>query len=220
MRKIGSAVVVAAALVFAAPAGAQVALDLKVGYAIPTGDLMAFGGSDYYGPMKYTWSGAVPIEVAGRYRFSPSFSAGVYYQYAPAFIATRFCASGMTCSGYDMRVGVEAVYAFLPERAWNPWVSVGTGWEWTHFSVATADASSQVTYSGWEYFNVQAGLDWNLSKTFAFGPYVGFFGGSYSTLTGNSTGPGAGGAVSGSIPSGYRAFHGWLQFGLKGTVTL
>lgn len=219
MKKIGGAVAVAAVLAFACPAQAQVAIDLKVGYALPTGDAFAFGGGDgspFYGPMNYTWSGAIPIEVAGRYRFSPRFSAGLYFQYNPAQVASRLCASGMTCSGHDMRLGVEAVYGFLPDRFLNPWVSVGTGWQWTQFSIATATDSAALTYSGWEYFNVQAGLDFNLSSMFAVGPYLGYFGGTYTSLSSTLNG------VSGSsaIDSQFRAFHGWIQFGAKGTVNL
>jgi hypothetical protein len=216
MKKIGTVLAVVAALALAFPAEAQVSIDLKLGYAVPTGDIVTLGGATYSGPMSYTWSGAIPIEVAGRYRFGPSLSVGVYFQYDPAFVATRFCAPTMTCSAYDMRVGVEAVYGFLPERALNPWVSLGTGWEWTHFSVATADLSAAVTYSGWEYFNAQVGLDWNLSKTFAVGPYVGFFGGSYTSRSGSTTA----GPEEGSIDSQFRTFHGWWQFGLKGTANL
>jgi hypothetical protein len=216
MKRIGSVVAVVAALLLARPAEAQVSLDLKLAYAIPTGDIVNLGGATYYGPMSYTWSGAFPIGVSGRYRFSPSFSAGVYFQYGPAFVASRFCTATMTCSGYDMRVGVEAVYGFLPERTLNPWVSVGTGWEWTHFSVATADLSAAMTYSGWEYFNAQVGLDWNLSKTFSVGPYVGFFGGGSSGRSGTATA----GPEDGSIDSQFRTFHGWWQFGLKGTANL
>ena len=173
MTKTGSLVAVVAALALAQPAEAQVALDLKLGYAVPTGNVLEFGGSDFYGPMSNIWSGAIPIEVAGRYRFSPRLSAGVYFQYNPAMIASRLCANGMSCSGYDMRVGAEAVYGFLPEGFLNPWVSVGTGWQWTHFSIATAADSAAFTYSGWEFFNVQVGLDFNLSRMFAVGPYVG-----------------------------------------------
>ncbi len=84
-----------------------------------------------------------------------------------------------------------------------------------------------MTYSGWEYFNVQIGLDWNVSRTFAFGPYVGYFGGSYSSKSGTlrSTtllppSPEVVLDVSSSIPSEFRAFHGWFQFGLKGTVNI
>jgi hypothetical protein len=216
MKRIFGAMVVAAGLALAFPAEAQVSLDLKVAYALPTGDVVRFGGSDFYGPMKNTWSGAIPVEVAGRYRFSPSFSAGVYFQYAPATVASRLCTSGMTCSAYDMRAGVEAVYGFLPAGFLNPWVSLGTGWQWTHFSIATGTQSAALTFSGWEYFNVQAGLDFNLSRTFAVGPYVGYFGGTYTSLSANLSGT----TSSSAIDSEFRAFHGWIQFGAKGTVNL
>jgi hypothetical protein len=216
MRKIGSAVAVAAALVLAGPAEAQVALDLKVGYALPTGDVLKFGGSDFYGPMKNTWSGEIPIEVAVRYRFSPRFSAGVYFQYDPALVSSRLCAAGMSCSGSDIRTGVEAVFAFLPDRFLNPWLSVGTGWQWTHFSIAAGNDSAALTYSGWEYFNVQAGLDFNLSSLFAVGPYLGYFGGTYTSLSSTLNGA----TASTPIDSEFRAFHGWFQFGAKGTVNL
>jgi hypothetical protein len=219
MRKIGSVVAVVAALVTAGPAAAQVSFDLKAGYGVPLGDSMkpfAAGFGDLGGAMNHTWSGAIPIEVAGRYRFSPGFSAGVYFQYAPALVAARACISGWNCTGFDVRVGVEAAYSFLPTRFLNPWVSVGTGWEWTNFSITTPDNSANVTFSGWEYFNVQVGLDFNLSRMFAVGPYVGYFGGSYSTVSGQWSGD----PVGPSIPSDYRAFHGWVQFGAKGTLNL
>ncbi len=231
MKRIIGAVALAAGLSLAFPAEAQVSIDLKVGYALPVGDLAKFGEDPYFGAMSNFWSGAIPLEVAGRYRFSPNFSAGIYFQYGPAFVAKRFCTNGMTCSAYDMRAGVEAVYGFLPDRTLNPWVSLGTGWEWTHFSVATAndtsEASAAVTYSGWEYFNVQAGLDWNVSRTFALGPYVGFYGGSYSSKSGTLTNtsivppvPPVVDDVTSPVASEFRSFHGWLQIGLKGTVNL
>lgn len=217
MKRIGSAMAVVAALVLAQPAEAQVALDLKVGYAIPTGSVASLGGVDVYdGAMNHLWSGAVPIEVAGRYRFSPSFSAGVYFQYDPALVATWSCTPGLPCSGYDLRVGVEAVYAFLPDRFLNPWVSIGTGWEWSHLYVTDNVLTNTITLSGWEYFNVQAGLDFNLSRMFAIGPYVGYFGGSYTSVSADLSGT----AVNGTIASEFRAFHGWIQFGAKGTVNL
>ncbi len=217
MRNIGSVLAVAAALALAFPAEAEVALDLKVGYAIPTGNAAASGGVDVYaGAMNKLWSGAIPLEVAGRYRFSPNLSAGVTFQYDPAFVATWSCSAGLSCSGYDMRVGVEAVYGFLPAGFLNPWLSVGTGWEWTHLYVTDNVLANSITFSGWEYFNVQAGLDFNLSKTFAIGPYLGYFGGSYTSVSGDLSGS----SVNGSIPSEFRSFHGWVQVGAKGTVNL
>jgi hypothetical protein len=218
MKRILSATILALAVAFASPAQAeaQVALDLKVGYAIPTGDVVSVQAGGFTGAMSHFWSGAVPIEVAGRYRFTSHFSAGVYFQYDPAFVASFVCPSTAGCSGYDMRVGAEAVYAFRPDAGFNPWVSVGTGWEWSRFQLTESGVSASATFNGWEYFNVQVGGDFALSKAFAVGPYVGFFGGSYSGLSVNSPMQ----TESGSIDSTFRSFHGWWQFGVKGTLNL
>jgi hypothetical protein len=89
-------------------------------------------------------------------------------------------------------------------------VSLGTGWEWTNITLSDGGASTTATLSGWEYFNVQVGVDFPLSKLFSLGPYLGYFGGSYTNLADGS-------GTSATIPSSNRAFHGWFQFGAKGT---
>jgi hypothetical protein len=191
-------------------------LDVKVAYAVPVGNVWGSSTWDEFGyhpawPMSDTWTGAVPLGVGGRYRFTPGLSAGVYFQWGPAFVTSSGTSGVAGTSGYDMRVGIEAVYGFLPDASWNPWVSLGTGWEWTQVS----GQGASVTPNGWEFLNVQAGVDYRLSPTFALGPYLGFVGGNYTNITATGTSEGWGGA----IPSGGRAFHGWIQFGVKGTAT-
>jgi hypothetical protein len=104
------------------------------------------------------------------------------------------------------------MYEFRPAEALNPWFLVGTGWEWTNFTSSGGGA----TMNGWEYLNLQGGLDFKAAPAFEIGPYVGFQAGTYSNIAATGTWLGWGG----SIPAGSRAFHGWLQFGLKGTVNL
>ena len=168
--------------------------------------------------MSDTWSGAIPLGVDARWRFTPALSAGVYFQWNPAFVASNFCNTGTaggasSCSGSDLRLGIEVMYGFNPSGM-NPWVSLGTGWQWTNVSATVMGSSGGVTFSGWEYFNVQAGVDFPLSKLFALGPYLGYFGGTYTTMsaTGNATLDGPS-----TIPSDMRTFHGWFQIGAKGT---
>jgi hypothetical protein len=60
-------------------------------------------------------SGAIPPGVAGRLRFTPSLSAGMYLQWNPAFLKSGACDVGVSCSGYDMRPGVGAAHAFMPD---------------------------------------------------------------------------------------------------------
>jgi hypothetical protein len=214
MRPSHRALFAVLAIAAATEAHAQFALDLKVGYALPSGKVAApsVSATDPQGALSNWVSGAVPIEGAARYRFTPRLSAGVYFQYAPTFVSDYVCLSSFSCSGSNVRVGAEAVYGFLPDAFLNPWVSVGTGWEWLNQKVSAGAATVNRSVSGWEWFNVQTGLDFNLSKTFAVGPYIGFFGGQYSSGTVEG--------VSTTIPSSNRTFHGWWQLGAKGTVNL
>jgi hypothetical protein len=171
--------------------------------------------------MSDVWSGSLPIGIDARYRFTPNLSAGVYFQFNPAFIASGCSTGGVSCSGYDMRTGLEVAYAFMPDGSFNPWVSLGTGWQWTQLSVSAGSLSANATFSGWEYFNVQAGVDFPLSKQFAIGPYLGYFGGTYTSASASANVPGFSGlSGSDSIPSGVRTFHGWFQFGVKGSLNL
>ncbi len=211
MTKLLRGLVVAAALAFAGTAQAQFALDLKAGYAFPTGSV----GTGQ--AMSDTWSGAIPLGVDARWRFTPNLSAGVYFQWNPAFAASAFCNNtdvpgGATCSGSDMRLGLEVMYGFNP-AGMNPWVSLGTGWQWTNISAKAGGETAGVTFSGWEYFNVQAGVDFPLSKLFALGPYLGYFGGTYTNASGTGSNP----MGSQTIESSFRTFHGWFQIGAKGT---
>jgi hypothetical protein len=214
MTSLLRAALAASLLLVSSEAHAQIALDLKVGYSLPTGNVAAasLNPTDPQGKLSNVISGAVPIEVAGRYRFTPNLSAGVYFQYAPAFVSSYVCLASFSCTGSNVRVGAEVVYGFLPDSFTNPWVSLGSGWEWLNQSVSAQGQTVKKAFSGWEWFNVQAGADFNLSKMFAVGPYVGFFGGQYTSgsIDGTST----------TIPSANRTFHGWWQFGAKGTVNL
>jgi hypothetical protein len=209
MTKVGSAVMIAAVLGFALPAEAQVAVDVQVGYAVPVGNIQHAGpvvSGDW--PMSSWWSGAIPIGVAGRYRFTPNLSAGVYFQWSPAFVASAACGPGASCSGYDMRAGLELVYGIIPDGKVNPWLSLGMGWAW---SQAASTIGGTLNVNGWELPAVQVGVDFALSRAFALGPYLGFVGGTYTNLTFGRTW-----AVDPSI----RSYHGWFQVGVKGTIDL
>jgi hypothetical protein len=214
MRKIYRAVTVAAALAITqSAAAADWAFDAKVGFALPMGNVW---GTEPWTrePMPFAmstaWSGAVPLRFDARYHVSPNISLGAYFGWGPAFVKDSNYFAGPWNSGYDMRVGIELMYEFLPSEALNPWFLIGSGWEWTNFS----GANHSVTMNGWEYLNVQAGLDFGLSRAFGIGPYVGFQAGTYSSMDMGGQ-PGGG-----KIPPDSRAFHGWFQFGVKGTLNL
>jgi len=216
MKRMVRAVAAALGLTLAPSATAQVALDLKLGYGLPTGNVQIASPVNPTQALSSMWSGEIPLEVAARYRFTPSISLGVYFQYDPAFVASASCAAGASCSGHDMRTGIELVYTFAPDRAMSPWFSLGTGWEWSHYSTRAGASTSDLNWSGWEYLNVQTGLDVNVATAFAVGPYVGFIGGTYSNLKAKFDGV----PFNRAVDPASRSFHGWLQLGVKGTLTL
>jgi hypothetical protein len=198
-----------------ADATAVVALDVKAAYAIPVGNVWGSSPWNPALPMSAQWTGAVPLEVAARYRFTPGISAGAYFQWGPALVTSTGPDGIAGGSGYDMRLGVEAVYDFAPGTLLDPWISLGTGWGWSQYSGTTGGGNdASITMSGWEYLNFQAGLDFSLAPGFDLGPYMGFVAGSYTNIVATGASQGWGGA----IPTDARAFHAWIQFGAKGTA--
>ena len=189
---------------------ALVALDVKAAYAIPVGNVWGSSSWNPAAPMSGAWTGAVPLEVAVRYLFTPNVSAGAYFQWGPAFVTSPGFNQRTGSSGSDMRVGVELMYELDPESEINPWFLLGTGWGWTSYSASNAST----TLSGWDYLKVQAGVDLKLAQAFSLGPYVGFSAGTYTNIVATGAWQGWGGAV----PLDARSFHGWLQYGLSGTA--
>jgi hypothetical protein len=216
MKMTVRAVAAGLGLTLAPSAMAQVALDLKLGYGVPVGNVQTASPVNPTQALSSMWSGQIPVGLGARYRFTPNISLGVYVQYGVAFVASTTCGTAASCSGYDLRTGIELVYAFAPDRAVNPWFSYGTGWEWTHYSTTAGSSTSSVTWSGWEYVNIQAGTDFNVSKSMAVGPYVGFIAGTYSNLRADFDGV----PFNRSVDPAARSFHGWFQFGVKGTLNL
>lgn len=221
MKLTVRAVAVGLVLAIAPPAMAQVAIDLKIGYGLPTGNVWAASPWNPPWSMSNAWTGSIPIELGARYRITPALSLGAYFGWGPAFVASTGFDGIAGSSGSDLRLGIELAYAFHPEGAMSPWFSLGTGWGWTSYSGTKDGQSASVTVDGWEYLNVQTGLAFRVAKAFAVGPYLGFIGGTYSSIAASgasNNGPGAN--YGGSIDPAARCFHGWFQLGVKGTLDL
>lgn len=213
MKRILGALVVATAVLVASPAAAQVSIDLKVGYGVPAGSIVQGMATSS------VVTGSMPLEVAARWRFNPNLSAGVYYQYVPLFFQTSFCGPA-ACTGWDMRTGAEVVYSFLPGKTASPWLGLGTGWEWSQARLGRGSSILTMAFNGWEIFNLQAGVDFFVAREFVFGPYVGFFGGVFTSATVKTTIDGSTDSTTETVPSSDRTFHGQWQFGLRGTFNL
>ncbi len=208
-----------------AAAAPRVALDLELGIAFSGGKAQT---ESLVNPTVEMSSQVLPIAgvlgVGARWIFTPALSAGIYLQWnpgavptSPAFLSVT-CGSGSaaSCFGWNLRTGLQATYGFLPGNRANPWVSLGTGWEWVRYQASTGGQVQGVTWSGWEIVNLQAGVEFGSHRTATIGPYVGFAGGIYSNFWATLDW----GEMDRAVDTSGRAFHGWFQIGLRGTISL
>lgn len=182
-------------------------LGARLGYSLPAGSTAENQS------LSDGFSGQLPVQIDVGYRINPHFYVGAYGQLGYAFPKSD-CASGASCSGLDTRVGISAQYHILPEAKFDPWVGVGTGYEWLTAKVSQGDASASETAHGFEFVNLQLGGDYRVSNQFAIGPFASLSLGQFSkqslSLNGRDT--------SGDIDK--TALHEWITLGVKGTFDL
>jgi hypothetical protein len=130
-------------------------------------------------------------------------------------MADKACPSGADCSASDLRFGVQGQYHLSPVETLDPWFGLGIGYESASMTAKAGGQEAKTSYSGLEFLNLQAGLDYKLSPAFGVGPFLSFSLGQYSSY--DVTVPGMG-KLSGSIPE--KAMHEWLTIGVRGAFTL
>jgi hypothetical protein len=112
-----------------------------------------------------TAGGAVQLGVG--YRLIPELTLGVYGSGA-AF--GRGDQVDTSTNLYSATAGIQADWHFLPAaHAWDPWVSLGTGWRgyWAH-----AD-QGDTAMQGWEIAKLQLGVDYRIAPAVSISPVVG-----------------------------------------------
>ncbi len=204
----------AALLAFVAPAtslaeetpaaehgGLGLKVGLGVGYGIPMGDALKDEKlSDVY-------AGEVPLELEVSYRFTHAISAGVYGGYGFGLVSSSADALDSISA---WRLGVQGEYEFGKVGPALPFAALRVGYVSESLK---AKAGGTAKVSGWEYFTLIGGADFEVGRGFAAGPFVSFALGQYTNeqLPGES---------SASIASDKRALHEWLTVGIRGSFAL
>ena len=122
-----------------------------------------------------------------------------------------------------MRLGAELLYHLAPEGPYDPWLGIGFGYEWltshADFSSGGAAQTFDGSLSGFEYLNLQLGVDYMATPGFGIGPFttltIGSYGNYDNTQTIAISGISQAGDRSGSVND--TAVHAWLIIGLRGT---
>ncbi|OFX20132.1 MAG: hypothetical protein A2V77_11360 [Anaeromyxobacter sp. RBG_16_69_14] len=178
-------------------------LALRTGYGASMG---TFAGTM---DMSDAIPGQLPLLLEAGYRINENILAGAYLEYGVATGTTKLLQGGSDASGHTLRFGVEGIYHFMPELGFSPWAGAGFGYEGGSVSASNGFVENEVSFSGFEYLNLQVGADFHLARSFDLGPYLALSVASYSSISEDN--------VDRSFSSGT---HEWLRIGVKGTFNL
>jgi hypothetical protein len=203
-------------------------LGARVGYGIPLGET-----DDGY-DLSDGIAGMIPLQLDVGYRVTSALSLGGYLMYGFGFAGddiSRSCDEvddfpgvSASCYTHDVRLGIQALYHFSPKKNLDPWLGVGLGYEWLtlgfELSGGGEEVDMSVTGKGFEFINLQGGLDFTLTPGFALGPFLSFSVGQYSSSSSSCSGSLCEGSDSGDGDIDDKALHHWLLLGIRGTFVI
>ena len=178
-----------AAMVFVfspdASADAKFELGLRTGYGVPFGKVYDGEGNDSGDDLSEGVAGQIPLWVDAGARIGGKLFVGGYAVYGLGILSDEFSndcddadqaadavGGSVSCSASDVRLGAQVQYHFGEAGASiDPWVGGGLGYEWLSISeqieVSGEDADLTLTLHGFEFLNVQFGLDFPVSDAVA-----------------------------------------------------
>jgi hypothetical protein len=221
----GGAAVISAPASTAAPASAPgpgpspfptEPVDSGLSFGVRLGYGIAFGSIESNDSLTDYANGQIPFWLDAGYLLNPSLYLGLYFSYGLVSIgstAGNACtAEGISCSGSDLRVGLDVQYRLFGKERLQPWIGLGAlGYENATFSGSTLLGSSSTSASGIEWVNPQAGLDYKILPTLSAG---GFIGASIAEFFGVSSSSGSDSSLTG------HTLHGWIYIGARASYDL
>lgn len=154
---------------------------VRAGFGIPLGSASDGGRS-----VSDLSAFVIPVGIDIGVRLGGSWFLGGYFQYGFGGSTTSdICTTGLECSSSTLRVGAQVHWHPLGNVGVDPWMGLGTGYESLKINISGGGDSGAVTFSGWEFVNIQLGLDFALSSAIKIGPWVSFSLGQYSSVSGS-----------------------------------
>jgi hypothetical protein len=178
---------------------------LRVGFGLPLGT--AAGNASGSGEQKLSdWASfTVPIQLDVGVRLGGSWFLGGYFSYGfGGSVDSSVCSSG--CTPSTLRFGGQVHWHPLGNVGTDPWIGLGSGYE--ELKISASDGNGSL--SGWEFANLQLGLDFAVGSVVKIGPWVSFSIGQYGTVSAAGTGGG-----SASVPIANKTIHEWLMGGVR-----
>ena len=166
----------------------------RVGYAFSAGNIGAEpNGTDEN--LSDFVSGQWPLWLDLGYRLTSNWYLGGFFQYGFGTVnedqLTGCRDANVNCSASDVRLGVMGRYQFSVAGPVLPWLGLGVGYEWGAFSVRQTflgvDTDSDVSLSGFEFANFQAGADYYLAPRVTVAPFISVSLGQYQSVSRTTT---------------------------------
>lgn len=219
-----SIVVVVASVSRACAEGVE--LGARAGYGVPLGKT-----EDEHGArdLSDASSGMIPLQLDVGYRATSKLMVGGYVMYGFGFAGRSIkatcdavrTAETATCGAHDVRLGLQTQYHWAPEHHLSPWVGAGIGYEWLTYTLNASflDSSGTITRraQGWEFLDVEIGLDLLLSSRFGLGPFASCSVGAYKEYSFACSGTACTGVYSYRRDISSATLHEWLMLGARGT---
>ena len=123
-------------------------------------------------------AGQVPLWLDVGYRLNSDFYVGGFFQYGFGIVnddrqdACRL--DNVDCSASDTRLGVMGRYHLPVNSPLSPWLGFGVGYEWGTFTLnqsVLGSSSTDATWSGFEFANLQVGADYHVAPKVALAPF-------------------------------------------------
>lgn len=181
--------------------------------ALRTGYSAALGSIADGTKMSTTFSGQIPVTGEVGIRVTPNVVVGLIVGAGFGGAAGSFkntCdAIHVSCSATSLHLGIEGQYHFQPSDRLNPWVGYGFALESNDVGGKVGGKYNGVGFSGLEFARLTAGVDYRVSRLVAFGPFLDFSLGQYTSGHVTTAGVVADEDVT---PT---ALHSWLTLGLR-----
>lgn len=223
-RLVGSLVFVAS-LGFALDARAEFELGFRTGYGVPFGKANGTAEVD----MNEGIAGQVPLWLDLGARLEERYYVGAYLAYGIGILGdtqeaqcdqaeAQFSGVDVSCSTHDWRFGAQFQYHIGEVQRPHGWLGVGVGYEVVGWSITATQGTQEATLSigsgGWEFVNLQAGLDIPLTDKLALGPFATFTVAQYEDVSSDCSGSCTGfQGPDGELED--KSIHNWLLFGVR-----
>ena len=192
------------------PAASGFEVALRSGVMFPAGDALKDVKLSDYSNLGF------PIWGDFGYRFGGKFFVGATALYAFGTLGDQYksqcSAAGVSCSNSALRLGAEAHFHPLGRAPIDPWVGLGFGFEWITTKLTSGTDSATVTLQGWDFLQVEGGVDFALGSMFRLGPFVAFTLGQDDKISLSSGGQ----SVSQDITD--KALHYFFTVGARLTI--